>query len=124
MDKLDEQLLKKIESVLGFTFYDWQYEYLLGNITVLSTGRGTGKTITTIIKKLFLRDTPIIIEHLNDARLTTDWYTITDDPSKISIRYACNYIHDMLRIADDLKKSGITPREIIIDTRTKHVLGL
>lgn len=46
------EMIPKIEKVFGFHLYDWQKDYLLGNIWFGPSGRRQGKTFAYCLKLL------------------------------------------------------------------------
>lgn len=120
MDKLNTELLKRIEKVLNLEFREWQVNYLLDISMVLDmhiTGRGTGKTLVYIIKLLFEKDKPILIYDMSEIVNYCDWFSVSNKEKEVCIdshytRWFRNYLFDIYKA---LTSSGIVTRPIIFN---------
>lgn len=122
MDKLDVNLIERIEVVLGFKFEEWQKNYMLDIPMLLDmriTGRRTGKTLIYIIKLLFADDEPL--RNYDIIRYADDWNV--NDQYK-SVRRESNYtrfFREQVRDIYDLLIMGcISPRQIFTRDGSKH----
>lgn len=75
------ETIQKIESVFGFSLYDWQKDYLLGNIQHRAGGRCNGNTFAYCVKLLLSDGDPIkikdiqkYIDEVHDSYYTK-WFT-------------------------------------------------
>lgn len=50
--KITDETIEKIESIFGFSLYDWQKQYLKGEAEIITYGRHNGKTFVYILKLL------------------------------------------------------------------------
>jgi len=122
MDKLDMDLIKTIEGILGFKFEEWQKNYMLDIPMVLDmriTGRRTGKTLVYIIKMLFADDEPLGNDDI--IRYADDW-TINDrykSAGQVS-HYARFFREEVIRIYYVLIMAELSPRQIFTRDESKH----
>ena len=75
MDKLDKDLLVRVEQALHIKLKEWQVNYILDIPMVLDLSiadRGTGKTTAYIIKLLFSDDEPIRLYSKGDILKIAD----------------------------------------------------
>lgn len=75
------EMIHIIETAFGFYLYDWQKEYLLGNIQLRSAGRRNGKTFAYCVKLLLsdgksisVNDLQKYIDEIHGIRYTR-WFT-------------------------------------------------
>jgi hypothetical protein len=117
MDKLDEELIKRVEHVLTLKLKDWQINYILGIPMVLDmkiTGRGTGKTLAYILKLLFLEDTPIKAYDINEICKISDSYCVCSRMDDPDIHYNI-WFRDYLReIYNLLTDNGLITRPVFL----------
>lgn len=116
VDKLDRDLLGRVEKALNIKLYEWQINYILDIPMVLDmriTGRGTGKTLAYIIKLLFADDYPIKSYDMSDIYGIADNYH--DDTSLYPsfdnhyTRWFKGYLTDIYKC---LTSAGIKTRPI------------
>lgn len=50
--KITDEVIEKIESIFGFSLYDWQKKYLKGLIVSAPSGRKNGRTFAYCIRFL------------------------------------------------------------------------
>lgn len=116
MDKLDDQLLKKIEEVLGIKFYNWQRSYILNERMILDMqdmGRGTGKTFAYIIKQLFESDEPLFLNNPDMQARNCDWFMIGQRLEQAHLtNYPKVYTHALKICYDAFIDGGIIPRKV------------
>ena len=62
--KITNEMIPLIEKALGFTLYDWQKNYLLGEPHEIPPGRAVGKTVAYIVKFLLTSKEPIKLEFI------------------------------------------------------------
>jgi len=113
MDKLDINLLKKIELALGLKFKEWQINYMLDIPMVLDmkiTGRGTGKTLVYTIKMLFSDDIPIRVYKNKEIANISDWFCMSD---RINPHYVKWYRDYLIETYGLLIQKGMTPRQLV-----------
>jgi hypothetical protein len=117
MDKLDAELVKRIEDILSVKFEPWQINYLNDIPMVLDmriTGRGTGKTLVYIIKLLFVDEKPIkLYDSKGVADLSDDFsYNRPTDRFRSDhyTKYFRNYLNDIYR---KLSMGGIHTRPVL-----------
>lgn len=60
--KITNETIPLIEKALGFTLYNWQRAYLLGEPHTIPTERATGRTTAYIVKLLLTNREPINIK--------------------------------------------------------------
>ena len=58
------ETIQKIESVFGFSLYDWQKDYLIGKIKHRVGGRHNGNTFAYCVKLLLSDGDPIKIKDI------------------------------------------------------------
>lgn len=58
------EMIPVIESTFGFQLYDWQKDYLLGNLNRLPVGRRNGKTFAYCVRFLLSDGEPIDRENI------------------------------------------------------------
>lgn len=118
MDKLDENLIKKIEQLLNIKFHEWQINYLLNIPTVLDMKimkRGSGKTLVYIVKLLFSDSTPIKAYDIDAVVKHSDEY---DRRSSLTIRdshYARWFRAFLVDIYRSLSSGGIKTRPVFLE---------
>lgn len=61
---IEPEMIPKIESVFGFSLYDWQKDYLLGKIKHRVGGRHNGNTFAYCVKLLLSDGDPISVKDL------------------------------------------------------------
>jgi hypothetical protein len=116
MDKLNKELLRKIEKILDIEFYEWQINYLL-DIPMLFdmsiTGRYTGKTLAYVIKLLFKDDTPIKVYDLEQMYCISDGYHLKGrDGLKLRDGYTIWFRDYFVHIHQTLNMAGIKTRPV------------
>ena len=113
MDKLDINLLKKIELALGLKFKEWQINYMLDIPMVLDmkiTGRGTGKTLVYTIKMLFSDDIPIRVYKSKEIANISDWFCMGDQINPHYVKWYRDYLIETYGL---LIQKGMTPRQLV-----------
>lgn len=117
MDKISEELVKKIEKVLDIKFYEWQRKYLLNEPMVLDlkiTGRGTGKSLIYMIKKLFEDPKPLLLKRRIELLEFVDWWNWTDREE--CARFYPNldvFKNELMDIYEKLNDAGIITRKVV-----------
>ena len=125
MDKLDKDLLKRIEGLLNIEFKEWQINYLLDVPMILDmriTRRGSGKTLVYIIKLLFTDDYPIRAFDISDIASVSDWWSFEGSEKafhKGDTYYNRWFQRYLLEIYECLKSGGIDTRPVL-RTRKEH----
>lgn len=118
MDKLNLELLNKVENALDIKFFDWQVDYILEVPRVLDmriTGRGTGKTLVYIIKLLFSEDKPIRAYDISEMGERSDWYCVTDRIDRKESNYTQWFRKYLMDIYAELEEKGINPRPVFFN---------
>lgn len=122
MDKLDTNLIERIEVVLGFKFEEWQKNYMLDIPMLLDmriTGRRTGKTLVYIIKLLFADDEPL--RNYDIVKYADDWHINDQYKSAGQVtHYTRHFREQLIQIYDSLIRAKLSPRQIIIQAESKH----
>jgi hypothetical protein len=117
MDKLDPELIKRIEKVLDIKFELWQVNYLLDIPMVLNmriTGRGTGKTLVYTIKLLFSDEEPIRLYDLDEIAAISDWFSFTHKQEPHSDTHYSQWFRRYLsNFYEILSAAGIQTRPIL-----------
>jgi hypothetical protein len=118
MDKLDLDLLGRVEKVLNIKLKDWQKNYILGIPMVLDmriTGRATGKTLAYIIKLLFTDDKPIKVYNLDEIYNLSDWYSVFE--KRPSDNYYTKWFRTyLLDTHHTLQLAGIDTRPVVFNS--------
>jgi hypothetical protein len=115
IDRLDLELLNKIENTLNIKLHDWQKDYILDVPRVLDmriTGRRTGKTLAYTIKLLFLSNKPIRAYDTREVGEYSDWYCVTNDPNGKEPHYTQWFSRYLKDIYTEMVDNGITPRKV------------
>ena len=117
MDKLNSELIEKIEKALDIKFYDWQKDYLLDIPRVLDmrmTGRCTGKTLAYIIKLLFTKDEPLRAYEFKEMEECSDWYCVTNRVDRKETHYTQWFRRFLIDIYTELREKGLHPRPLFM----------
>lgn len=123
MDKLNEELLRRIEAVLDIKFYDWQVNYLLNIPEALDmriTGRCTGKTTAYIIKKLFKSEEPLRLYERQYLENISDWWSVTNRIDRKEPHYTRWFEKELRRIYEMFISHKIQPRPVFF-TRQQEI---
>lgn len=115
MDKLNKNLICKIEEALRIKFEDWQKDYLLDVPRILDmriTGRRTGKTTLYIIKLLFKDNKPIKAYEQREVTHCSDWFSTTNNPARSEPLYTNCFKRYLQDIYEALTEKGISPRPV------------
>ena len=114
MNKLDLELLGRVERALKLTFKEWQRNYILDIPMVLDlsiTARHTGKTLAYVVKLLLTEGEPI---KLYDIKYI---YSISDDYHNVGgrhsdVAYSQWFRNYLVHIHTDLIAEGIETRKV------------
>lgn len=117
MDKLNNDLLNRIEGILNIKFYEWQRNYILGKPMILNMrdvgGRCTGKTFAFIIKKLFERNEPLMLNYPDVLAENCDWFSVGRNLEHAVNNGYPKIFAKALRICyDALIEGGLSPRKV------------
>ena len=114
---MNEDLLNKIEKVLGIKFHKWQRKYLLKEPMLLDmriTGRATGKTLTWVVEKLFESTESLDLRNKHKVLHASDWWCCENRADRaLGSRYLDWYKHYLKEIYQTLNDAGIKTREVI-----------
>lgn len=117
MEQMSKELINRIEKALDITFKEWQYKYLLNEPMVLDmrmTGRGTGKTLVFVIKKLFEHPAPLLFRNKPEVLGASDWWCCKNRISKAQYSpYLDWYRNELKKVYEKLNKAGIVTREVV-----------
>lgn len=117
MDKMSEELIKRIEKALSIKFYEWQHKYLLNQPMLLDmrmTGRCTGKTLVYVVKQLFEHPEPLLLRNNSEVLNAADWWCCERRESRaLGHTYLSWYRNELKDIYTKLTKAGIAPRKVI-----------
>ena len=117
MDKMNETIIKKIEEALDIKFYEWQRKYLLNEPMLLDlkiTGRGTGKSLIYMIKKLFEDPKPLLLKRRIELLEFVDWWNWTERVESAIYYPDLDVFKSGLRdIYERLNDAGIITRKVI-----------
>lgn len=117
MERMNEELINKLEKVLNITFYEWQRKYLLDEPMLLDmkiTGRCTGKTLVFVIKQLFERSETLLLRNRTEVLNAADWWCC-EQPKKraLSHPYLSFYRNTLKDVYEKLNKAGVVTRKVI-----------
>ena len=111
----NEKTLDRIEHALGIKLETWQSEYILSDgITYPHEGRRTGKTLAYQIKTLLIAHNDITI-YGNETQ-----YYIDDIDEIHSRAYEKNYVTDLARLSEHLRKAGIGVPKVTLKLNEKR----
>lgn len=97
------EMLKRIESVLGFRLEEWQRDYIMSDGIERLKGRKNGMTLAHILKTLLIDEEPMKVYMGNLGSITDEKY------GRI---YENFYLDELLKTRERLAESGIPVREI------------
>jgi hypothetical protein len=121
MEKLDENLLKRVEAALKLTLHDWQKNYILEIPMVLNmriTGRGTGKTLAYVLKILLTEGRPIrLYDMLSVYALSDDYHNKSGTFTGYDNHYTQWFRNCLLEVHQCLISAGIQTRRIFYSQR-------
>lgn len=118
MDKLDFDLIYRIQKALNIELYNWQVNYILDIPMILDlsiSGRGTGKTLAYVIKLLFCDKKPIRIYDINDIFALADEYHNPNRNRHCYNPYNRFFADYLFNIYRKLTDAGIKTRPVFIN---------